>query len=82
MEGCISAFGGLTSWTPEAIKDTAQACTQAAGLKSGEAMPLLRKVLTGREKGVKLPLMIALLGKEEVNARLKVSEKSATVSSQ
>ena len=72
LRGCITRFDSLTSWTAEAIKEAAKLSMKAAELKPREAMPLLRKVLTGREKGVELPVLITVLGKKETIARLKV----------
>ncbi|MEM7361972.1 MAG: glutamate--tRNA ligase [Bacteroidota bacterium] len=80
INACITQFASVHPWNSETIKASSQACTQAAELKSRHTMPLLRKILTGREKGVKLPLMMAVLGQEEVINRLKTSQKSLVTS--
>ena len=72
LRGCITKFDDLSPWTPEAIKDAAKSSMKAAELKPRDAMPLLRKVLTGQEKGAELPLLIAVLGKKETIARLAI----------
>ena len=73
LHGCISAFTQVTheEWRADTIKQAAVSSMKNAGLKGREAMPLLRKVLTGRDKGVELPLLLQTLGKEETIARLQ-----------
>lgn len=80
VQQCKSILQSLTAWEPEAIKQAIKASMQATGLKPRDAMPLLREILTGQEKGVELPLLITVLGEKEVLQRLSTGQKTHTPS--
>lgn len=73
LRQCTTLFQDLSAWAPGNIKEVAKLSMQAAELKPREAMPLLRKIVTGQEKGVELPRLISVLGKEETIRRLALA---------
>ena len=61
----------IENYTAENIEVVIKQFINDSGLKFGEVFPILRIALSGSMSGPDLFKMIALLGKEEVNERLK-----------
>lgn len=59
-------------WGPDAIEQALRASMKAQGMKGKEFFHPLRLVLTGKDRGAPLPLIIFTLGREETGARLVV----------
>ena len=71
LKACINGLEQLTPWTPDAIKQAIKAPIKKFSLTPRETMPLLRKIITGQDRGVEIPKLIALLGKKSVVQRLQ-----------
>lgn len=61
----------LVDYNPGAVQACVEAFTNAAGLKFGDVLPILRVGLTGTMKGPAVFDMMALLGKAECRRRLE-----------
>jgi glutamyl-tRNA synthetase len=62
----------ISDYDAENIEKVIKDFINDSGLKFGDVFPILRIALSGTMKGPDLFSMIAMLGKEEVNKRLKV----------
>lgn len=71
IEAFIGAATGLADFTPQAIEATFNAALSASGMKVGAVMPLYRLFVAGRMQGPGMFDVSALIGKEEVVARLR-----------
>lgn len=70
IEKCLTSLQQLPIWAPQNIKEAIKSSMKSTSLKPGEAMPLLREILTGQKKGVELSNMIFILSQKESLARL------------
>jgi len=66
----IEAIAGVDSFTPPALEAAVHSFVEHEGIKIGEAIHPLRVALTGRTVGLGLFETMAILGKDEVLARL------------
>ncbi|MBK7383947.1 MAG: glutamate--tRNA ligase [Flavobacteriales bacterium] len=71
LEDFITKLEGLPAITAASIEAAFQEVLQAHGMKVGQLMPLYRLFVAGRMQGPGMFDVSALLGKEEVIARLK-----------
>lgn len=71
IEAFIGAATGLADFTPRAIEAAFNATLSASGMKVGAVMPLYRLFVAGRMQGPGMFDVSALIGKEEVVARLR-----------
>lgn len=71
MSAFIAKVEALSSFTPAALEEALNAVLQEHGLKMGQLMPLYRLFVAGRMQGPGMFDVSALLGKDEVVARLK-----------
>jgi glutamyl-tRNA synthetase len=71
IEAFIGAATGLADFTPQAIEATFNAALSASGMIVGAVMPLYRLFVAGRMQGPGMFDVSALIGKEEVVARLR-----------
>ncbi|HMN06099.1 MAG TPA: glutamate--tRNA ligase [Flavobacteriales bacterium] len=71
MSAFIAKVEALSSFTPAALEEALNAVLQEHGMKMGQLMPLYRLFVAGRMQGPGMFDVSALLGKEEVIARLK-----------
>ena len=65
-----SALEALETWEVEALEGLLRAFMKGQGLKGRTFFHPLRLLLTGRERGAALPLVLFALGREEAAARL------------
>lgn len=65
-----SALGKLEPWTEEELNGLLRAFMRERGMRGKEFFHPLRLLLTGRERGAALPLVLLALGREEVVSRL------------
>lgn len=65
-----SALEALETWEAEALEGLLRAFMKGQGLKGRTFFHPLRLLLTGRERGAALPLVLFALGREEAAARL------------
>lgn len=70
LEAYITRLGGLSAFTSEALEAAFNEVLQASGMKIGQVMPLYRLFVAGRMQGPGMFDVSALLGREEVTARL------------
>lgn len=61
----------LEDWNAEAIKHDLHQRLEAAGLKAGKVMQMLRVAVTGVGQGPDLMVIMEILGKAEVNSRIQ-----------
>nr|MCR4818627.1 glutamate--tRNA ligase [Fretibacterium sp.] len=61
---------GLIPWTPETVEGLLRSFMKERGLKGRDFFHPLRRLLTGRDSGAPLPLVIFTLGREECVLRL------------
>lgn len=71
LEAFIERLAGLEAFDPATLEEAFNAVLQAQGLKIGQVMPLYRLFVAGRMQGPGMFDVSALLGREEVIARLK-----------
>lgn len=71
IEAYIAALKELPSFTPEALDAAFNAVLLGKGMKTGQVMPVYRLFVAGRMQGPGMFDVSALLGREEVIARLK-----------
>lgn len=71
IEAYIERLSALASFVPSALEPAFNEVLGAQGLKIGQVMPLYRLFVAGRMQGPGMFDVSALLGKEEVIARLK-----------
>lgn len=71
IEAYIAALAGLSSFAPKDLEAAFNTVLQQMGMKVGQVMPLYRLFVAGRMQGPGMFDVSALLGKEEVVARLK-----------
>lgn len=65
-----SALGKLEPWTEEELNGLLRAFMRERGMRGKEFFHPLRLLLTGRERGAALPLVLLALGREEAVSRL------------
>ena len=70
IEAYITAISDLASFTPATLEPAFGQVLQEKGLKVGQVMPVYRLFVAGRMQGPGMFDVSALLGKEEVVARL------------
>ena len=71
FEDLVKAIAELPDFSAPDFELTTKEFIQSSGLKMGEVMPILRIALTGTMAGPSVAEVAALLGKEEVVARLR-----------
>lgn len=71
LEDYIARLEGLAPFAPAALDATFNQVLQERGMKVGQVMPIYRLFVAGRMQGPGMFDVSALLGKEEVVARLK-----------
>ena len=71
IEAYMTSLAGLVSFTPESLERAFNAVLLDKGMKVGQVMPIYRLFVAGRMQGPGMFDVSALLGKEEVSARLK-----------
>lgn len=71
IEGYIAALHALPELTPATMEPVFNQVLQEKGLKVGQVMPIYRLFVAGRMQGPGMFDVSALLGREEVVARLK-----------
>lgn len=71
LEAFIERLAGLEAFDPATLEEAFNAVLQAQELKIGQVMPLYRLFVAGRMQGPGMFDVSALLGREEVIARLK-----------
>ena len=71
LEAYITRLEGLAELTPAALEAAFNEVLAAHGLKVGQVMPLYRLFVAGRMQGPGMFDVSALLGRDEVMARLK-----------
>jgi len=62
-----------SDWDADGIKHTIHVSLEAAGIKMGKVMQMLRVALSGNGAGPDLMISMQLWGKEEVIARLQAA---------
>ena len=62
----------LERWEVENIKSVLKSVCVSSQAPKKEFYPLVRKVLTGKEKGPELPYIIYLINKRETEERVKI----------
>jgi glutamyl-tRNA synthetase len=67
----MNDLNGLSNFTTMAADAQFKQSAANANLKPGDVLQLFRVMLSGQGSGVDLFGMIALLGKDEVSARMK-----------
>ena len=70
MPQLAAELAKLASWTPEAAEGLLRSFMKERGLKGRAFFHPLRRLLTGRDSGAPLPLVVFTLGREECAARL------------
>ena len=70
MPSLASALGELEPWTEEELNGLLRAFMRERGMRGKEFFHPLRLLLTGRERGAALPLVLLALGREEAVSRL------------
>ncbi len=68
---CWSNWMALADYNAAAVQACVEGFTNAAGLKFGDVLPILRVGLTGTMKGPAVFDMMALLGKAECRRRME-----------
>jgi glutamyl-tRNA synthetase len=63
----------LEIWEEKGVNDCLRAFMKKRGLKGVEFFHPLRRIITGRDSGVALPLIMAALGREETLRRIALS---------
>ena len=71
LEAYIEQLRGMTALTPQGLEVAFNNVLQTAGLKVGQVMPLYRLFVAGRMQGPGMFDVSALLGRDEVIARLQ-----------
>lgn len=71
LEAFIASLPTLSSFTPKDLEAAFNQVLQEKGMKVGQVMPLYRLFVAGRMQGPGMFDVSALLGKDEVIARLK-----------
>ena len=71
IEDYIGILGTLEPFTPEALEAAFNTVLAGKGMKTGQVMPVYRLFVAGRMQGPGMFDVSALLGREEVIARLK-----------
>lgn len=71
IEAYIAKLATLSSFTPASLEPAFNEVLQAQGMKAGQVMPLYRLFVAGRIQGPGMFDVSALLGKDELIARLK-----------
>lgn len=71
LEAYIELLSGLSSFGPQDLDGAFSTVLQAQGLKVGQLMPVYRLFVAGRMQGPGMFDVSALLGREEVVARLR-----------
>ena len=71
LQAYIASLASLTSFTPSTLEPAFNEVLQANGMKVGQVMPLYRLFVAGRMQGPGMFDVSALLGRDEVVARLK-----------
>lgn len=71
MEAFITRLSGLTPFTAEAVESAFHEVLHDKGMKLGQVMPIYRLFVAGRMQGPGMFEVSALLGREEVIARLR-----------
>ncbi len=71
FEQLLERFDALEDYTGENVKATVEAFMADNELKFGDVLPIMRVGVSGTMKGPAVFDMMALLGKEEVNQRLR-----------
>lgn len=66
-------FTALNDFSAESTKAAFEAQAVAQGLKPGEVLQLFRVVVSGVGSGIDLFGMVSLLGKQEVNERIRIA---------
>ena len=66
---------GLEDFTPAVLEATFNQVLQAAGLKVGQVMPIYRLFVAGRMQGPGMFDVSALLGRNEVSARMQAGQE-------
>jgi glutamyl-tRNA synthetase len=61
------------NWTAEQIKECIHQTLEAAGIKMGKVMQILRVALSGKGAGPDLMISMELWGKDSVFERLKLA---------
>ncbi|MFM9889936.1 MAG: hypothetical protein ACKVOE_04720 [Rickettsiales bacterium] len=69
----VEEFDILSPWDADAIKQRVADVAARTGKKPGELMPPLRAALVGAMSGPDIPHAMAILGRNEVLARLKTA---------
>ena len=70
MPQLAAELAKLNPWTPEAAEGLLRSFMKERGLKGRAFFHPLRRLLTGRDSGAPLPLVVFTLGREECAARL------------
>ena len=71
MPVLASALGELEPWNEEELNGLLRAFMKERGMRGREFFHPLRLLLTGRERGAALPLVLLALGREEALSRLE-----------
>lgn len=71
LEAYITSLAALASFTPSTLEPAFNEVLNEKGMKVGQVMPLYRLFVAGRMQGPGMFDVSALLGKDEVIARLK-----------
>ena len=73
LQVIASQLPACSDWDADGIKHTIQVSLEAAGIKMGKVMQMLRVALSGNGAGPDLMISMQLWGKEEVIARLQAA---------
>ena len=65
------ALRGVAPWNEETLNQVLRSFMKERGLKGKEFFHPLRLILTGRERGAQLPLVMCALGRDQVISRLE-----------
>jgi glutamyl/glutaminyl-tRNA synthetase len=65
------ALRSVDPWDEETLNQALRAFMKERGLRGKEFFHPLRLILTGRERGAALPLVVCALGRDEVMSRLE-----------
>lgn len=75
LEAYARKLQGLDDFTPAVLEATFNQVLQAAGLKVGQVMPIYRLFVAGRMQGPSMFDVSALLGRDEVSARMQAGQE-------
>jgi glutamyl-tRNA synthetase len=70
LAATLTAFGALTTWQAQSLKDAVEQVGAALGLKLGKAQAPVRVAVTGRTVGLPLFESLEVLGRERTLARI------------